>query len=215
LKPNRLYEEVLAETEVDAFLKELPSSLKMNPNEKGKNNIPFRFVGMLGQANSILRKIKFKEAVNSLGPFNSSLQRIVEATTIHLGSILPTVIIYNNKIQKHLDEIEKYIVRFGIPKSDLFASSIFNAYSNFKKEVIIGLNQLKVAGLKDEKCRQAERIMLKAINSILKQIRRYYFWSLCSDKTIDELRNQEVLESIVKTFTLTISNFELNNISLD
>ena len=215
MKPNRLYEEVLAETEVDAFLKELPSSLKMNPNEKGKNNIPFRFVGMLGQANSILRKIKFKEAVNSLGPFNSSLQRIVEATTIHLGSILPTVIIYNNKIQKHLDEIEKYIVRFGIPKSDLFASSIFNAYSNFKKEVIIGLNQLKVAGLKDEKCRQAERIMLKAINSILKQIRRYYFWSLCSDKTIDELRNQEVLESIVKTFTLTISNFELNNISLD
>jgi len=215
VEPNKLYEEVLAETEVDVFLKELPLPLKINPNEKGENNIPFRFIGMLGQTSSILRKIKFKEAVSSLGPFNSSLQRIVEATTIHIGSIFPTIVTYNNKIQKHLDEIEKYVVRFGIPKSDLFASSIFKSYSDFKKEVIIGLNQLKIAGLKDEKCGQAERIMIKAINSILKQIRRYYFWSLCSDKTMDELRNQEVLDHIVKTYTLTISNFELNNISLD
>ena len=212
---NRLYEEVLVETEVDTFLKELPSFLKINNNEKDENNIPFRFVGMLGQAYSILRKIKFKEAVNLFGPFDSSLQRIVEVTTISLEGILPTIVTYHNKIQKHLDKIEKYIVRFGIPKSNLFTPTIFNAYLNFKKKIIVGLNQIKNAGLTDEECEQAETIMVETINSILKQIRRYYFWSLCSDKTRDEIKNQKILEHIVKTYTLTITNFELISISFD
>ena len=74
---------------------------------------------------------------------------------------------------------------------------------------IVGLNQIKNAGLTDEECEQAGTIMVETINSILKQIRRYYFWSLCSDKTRDEIKNQEILEHIVKTYTLTITNFEL------
>ena len=49
--------------EMDSFLKELPSPLNINHNENRENNIPFRFIGMLGQASSILRKIKFREAV--------------------------------------------------------------------------------------------------------------------------------------------------------
>jgi len=187
VNPNRLYEEILAETEVDAFLKELPSSLKINPNEKGENNIPFRFIGMLGQASSILRKIKFKEAVNSLGPFASSLQRIVEASTISLEEILPTIVNYHNEIRKNLYKIEKYIVHLGIPKTNLFTPIIFNAYSNFKKEIMIGLNQLKIAGLTNEEYEKVENIIVETINSILKQIRRYYFWSLYSDKTRDEI----------------------------
>jgi hypothetical protein len=96
---EKLFENILAETEVDTFLKELPSPLKINYNKEDENNIPFRFIGMLDQANSILRKIKFKEAVNLLRPFDSSLQKIVEATTINLGEILPTVLEDNNKIQ--------------------------------------------------------------------------------------------------------------------
>jgi len=209
----QLFEEVLLESEIDLFLKELPSPLKINLNEVGENNIPFRFIGMLGQASSILRKIKFKKAVNSLGPFNSSLQRIVEATTVNLGRILPTILSYNNKIQEHLDRIENHVNNFGIPKCDLFTSSVLNSYSSFKKEVMVGLEQLKISGITDGECEQAKNVMVETINSILKHIRRYYFWSLYADKTRDDIRNEEILRNIVKTYKLTVSNFEFGNIS--
>jgi len=211
---SRLFEEVLLESEIDLFLKELPSPLKINSNEEGENNIPFRFIGMLGQASSILRKIKFKEAVDSLGPFNSSLQRIVEATTVNLGKILPTILIYNSKIQEHLDRIESHVSNFGIPKYDLFTSSVFNSYSSFKKEILVGLEQLKIVGITDGECEQAKNVMIETINSILKQIRRYYFWSLCADKTRNDIRNEEILRNIVKTYTLTPFISSVSSVSL-
>jgi hypothetical protein len=198
------FEEILIKTEVDVFLKELPSLLKINYNKEGKNNIPFRFVGMLGQGSSILRKIKFKEAVNLIGPFNSSLQKIVESTTINLGKILPTILTYNHKIQNHLDKIENHISHFGIPHYDLFTPTILSSYSNFKKEVIVGLEQLKNSGLNDTLCEQAKNLMVETINDILKQIRRYYFWSLCATKTKNEIKDEKIFSQIVKTYTSTV-----------
>jgi hypothetical protein len=212
---KRLFEEILTDSEIDIFLKEMPSPLKINFNKEGENNIPFRFIGMLGQANSILHQIHFKEGINLLGPFNNSLKNFVEANTINLGDILPTIIAYNNKIQNHLNEIERYINHFGIPHYDLFNSTIFNEYSRFKKEVIIGLKQLQNSGLTDELCNQATNILVESINNILEHIRRYYFWSLCSNKTRDDIRDEKILTYIVNTYKLTVTNFILNNISFN
>jgi hypothetical protein len=212
---EKLFEDILAETEVNTFLKKLPSPLIINNNIEGENNIPFRFIGMLDQANSILRQIKFKEAVNLLGPFNSSLQKVVETTTINLVEILPTILEYKNKIQMYLNGIENHVIHFGIPHYDLFSSAILNSYSKSKKEVIIGLNNLKIAGSNDNLCKQIKSVMTETINSILRQIRRYYFWSLCSKRTRDEIRDRKILTYIIKTYRSIISKFELNDILLN
>jgi hypothetical protein len=195
----------LTETEVDGFLKELPSPLKVNNNKEGENNIPFRFIGMLNQAYSILRQIHFRKGINLLGPFDSSLQKFIEVNTMNLRDILPTIFAYNNEIKKYLNGIEVYIDCFGIPHDDLFNSVIFKEYSRSIKEIIQGLKYLQNIGLTDELCNQATDILAGSINNILENIRKYYFWSLCSDKTRDEIR-------IINTYKSIITKYNLNNI---
>jgi len=131
----------------------------------------------------------------------------VEATTINFDEILPIVFEYNNKIQINLNDIENYVIRFGIPHYDLFSSAILTSYSKIKKEVIVGLT--------DNICEQVRNIMIETINSILRRIRRYYFWSLCSKRKSDDIRNSKIITYILKTYRSTVSNFGLNDISLN